>query len=94
MFYRLEKTIEDDQPVSNSDEKDEHNNNGRMPDIADALAKMYHKENIKETEHGRELKTKEEKTMNIMKEIIAKSMKQIEKLKRGDNPQDDSMYIP
>jgi hypothetical protein len=25
-------------------------------------------------------------------EIIAKSMKQIEKLKRGDNPQDDSMY--
>ena len=49
----------------------------------DNLAKVYHKENVKETEHSRQLKAKEERAMKFVKEIIAASTKRIDMLKQG-----------
>ena len=76
---------------SASDKKQKNDHNERKPDIADTLAKMYHQENIKETEYGRQLKAKEEKTTKMMNDIIAASMKRIQKLKQRKLHQDEGM---
>lgn len=79
--------------MSSSDEKDERDkdidNGDSPPSIADALAKLYYKENIRKTEHGIEpIRRGDEKIRIMMNNIVAKSLKTIEKLKQS---QDDTI---
>jgi hypothetical protein len=83
--------MEEEQSVSYEKNENELNDHGRKPaGIADTLAKMYHQENIKETQYGRQLRPKEGKTTKMMNDIIAASLKRIKKFKEGKLPQNES----
>ena len=78
------------------DHEREQSDNSQVSDNEDTLA--YRKENIKETEHDRDLKTKDKiksefgDLSKMMKNVVTKLMQQIKKPKQGESPRDESMY--
>ena len=94
MFYCLEKSIKDEQYVSDIESKDNNNEASdlrRSPNIEDIMSSFYHKENIKESQESYKLKEAGEKAMKLLKEKIDKSLKQIKLATRRELLQDESM---